>query len=247
MEIKNLCYKNIIKDINYTFTHTKIYGVFSNSSKQITTFFELVRGLIKPTKGHINANEQKIYMLFNNSDDQIFNKKVRDEILYGLNDNEIALDEICERLNINENFLDRDIASLSSSERKIVAFATMLANNPDIILIDNFISGLDGQNQKMIINVLKRLQFDYNKQLIIADQNINMLFEIIDIAIILNDDLLISGSKYDIFKKTEILKSIGIDIPDYIQFSNLVLTKKNIDLGYRDRITDIIKDVYDNV
>lgn len=247
MEIKNLYYKNTIQNINYTFTHTKIYGILSTSSKRITTFFELICGLQKPTQGSVNTRGQKIYMLFSNSNNQIFNKTVKEEILYGLAENEVALDEICEKLNINEEFLNRDIIYLSDSEKKIVAFATMLANNPDIILIDNFISGLDSKNQKMIINILKRLQFDYHKQLIIADQNVNLLFELIDIIIILDDEILLSGPKYDIFRKTEILESIGIEIPDYIKFSNLVLTKKNIDLGYRDRITDIIKDVYDNV
>lgn len=247
MEIKNLYYKNTIQNINYTFTHTKIYGILSTSSKRITTFFELICGLQKPTQGSVNTRGQKIYMLFSNSNNQIFNKTVKEEILYGLAENEVALDEICEKLNINEEFLNRDIIYLSDSEKKIVAFATMLANNPDIILIDNFISGLDSKNQKMIINILKRLQFDYHKQLIIADQNVNLLFELIDIIIILADEILLSGPKYDIFRKTEILESIGIEIPDYIKFSNLVLTKKNIDLGYRDRITDIIKDVYDNV
>lgn len=247
MEIKNLYYKNTIQNINYTFTHTKIYGILSTSSKRITTFFELICGLQKPTQGSVNTRGQKRYMLFSNSNNQIFNKTVKEEILYGLAENEVALDEICEKLNINEEFLNRDIIYLSDSEKKIVAFATMLANNPDIILIDNFISGLDSKNQKMIINILKRLQFDYHKQLIIADQNVNLLFELIDIIIILDDEILLSGPKYDIFRKTEILESIGIEIPDYIKFSNLVLTKKNIDLGYRDRITDIIKDVYDNV
>ena len=44
-----------------------------------------------------------------------------------------------------------------------------------------------------------------------------------------------------------LLESLGIEIPSYIKFSDLVLTSKNVDLGYRDRVTDIMKDVYDNV
>ena len=44
--------------------------------------------------------------------------------------------------------------------------------------------------------------------------------------IVLDEEILLSGPKYDIFRKNEILESIGIEIPDYIKFSNLVLTKK---------------------
>ena len=44
-----------------------------------------------------------------------------------------------------------------------------------------------------------------------------------------------------------ICKNYNIDIPHYIEFKDYVKEKKDVDLLYRDRITDIIKDVYDNV
>lgn len=247
MEIKDLYYKNLIRDINYTFTHTKIYGIFTQYESQATLLFELISGLIKPTRGLINLKGKKVYMLFKDSDSQVFNATVKDEILYGLKENEVNLEEICDSLDINEAMLKKDPSKLTKSEKKLVVMASMLAYNPDIILIDNFLNSLDYSTKKKIISILKRLQFDYHKQLIIADQNVDLLYELVDIAIILEDEILVSGNKYDVFRKSDILESLGIEIPSYIKFSDLVLTSKNVDLGYRDRVTDIMKDVYDNV
>ena len=91
------------------------------------------------------------------------------------------------------------------------------------------------------------MQFDEHKIVIIADQNVNLLYEIVDDVIVLDNEIILSGNKFDIFKNVDLLNDLKIEIPLYVEFVNLVSIKKNIDLPYRDRITDIVKDVYDNV
>ena len=91
------------------------------------------------------------------------------------------------------------------------------------------------------------MQFDFKKLVIIADPDVDLLFEISDVSLILDDTIIVAGNKFDIFANTDLLKNYNIDIPHYIEFKNYVKEKKDVDLLYRDRITDIIKDVYDNV
>lgn len=247
MEVKNLSYKNIIEDVSYIFANTRIYGIFSKNIVQSTVFLELIAGLREATHGLVKTYDKKVYMIFSNSDDQIFNETVEEEILYGINSSEVAIEEICEKLDLDLKFLQKKCTCLNKSEKALVVLASMLAANPDIILIDNFLGNLDYKTRKQIMEVLKRLQFDDHKQLIIADRNIDFLFEFMDVVVILDNEVVLSGNKYEIFKKTEILKTIDVDIPKYISFSDLVLKDAQIEIGYRDRITDIMKDVYDNV
>lgn len=245
MEINNLTYKNQLLDINYTFTHEKIYGIIGDKDKS-TLLFELIRGLKKVTKGTINKTG-KVFMLFEASEEQIFNDTIKEEILYGLNENNVDLIEIGKKLNIEDEFWNKNPLHLSAGEMRKVVMATMLAFDPDIILIDNFLNSLDYENQKLFISILKRLQFDEHKMIILADQNVDLLYELVDEVLILTNQILLSGNKYDVFKNVDLLNELEIEIPSYIEFRNIVLAKKNVDLPYRDRITDVVKDVYDNV
>jgi len=246
MEINNLGYEDIIKNINYTFTPDKIYGVVGNKENS-TLFLELIRGLKKSTVGTINKQNLKIFMLFEESENQIFNETIREEILGDLDETNIDLLDICEKLNITEELWEKNPLNLSVGEKRKIVIASMLAFNPDVILVDNFLNCLDYENQKRFIDILKRLQFDDHKIVIIADQNINLLYEIVDEVLVLTDEILLSGNKYNVFKNSDLLRDLGIEVPKYIDFCDIVKSKKNIDLIYRDRITDIAKDVYDNV
>ena len=246
MEIKNLAYKEDFKDINYDFTSKKIYGIIGNKTNT-TILLELIRGLKKPTFGSVEKGDLKVFMFFENSEDQIFEDTIKENILYGLNEDENDLKEIGEKLGFDEDFWNKDPLKLSYGEKKKIVIASMLAFNPDVILVDNFLNSLDFENQKLFINILKRMQFDEHKIVIIADQNIKLLYELVDEVILLTDEILLSGNKYDVFKNVDLLNEFDIEIPEYIEFVNIVARRKNIDLPYRDRITDIVKDVYDNV
>ncbi len=246
MEIKNVFYKNVFGSLNYKFDSAKIYGILSNDRMKITIFMELLRGFIKPTSGYIENNKEKVYLLFDDSIDQIFNDTVKEEILYGLDKN-IDLKTILDRLELNEEILEKNPFTLSMGEKRKIVFASMLAANPDVILIDNFFGGIDYYNEKLIIDILKRLQFDDHKLIIMYDQNIDRLFEFIDNVLIIDNEIIMTGNKFDVFRKKCILQKLNIELPKYVEFSNTVLEKKQVDLGYRDRISDIMKDVYDNV
>ncbi len=246
MEIKNLTYKEELKNINYTFTHKKIYGIVGNR-KDSTLLLELIRGLKKPTSGTIDKENLKSFMLFESSDDQIFGDTIKEEITYGLDENDVSLEEISEKVGLDESFWNKKPINLSNGEKRKLVIASMLAFNPDIILVDNFLNSLDFETQKMFINLLKRMQFDDHKIVIIADQNTKLLYELVDEVILLNGEILLSGDKYDVFKNVDLLNELDVEVPEYIEFTNLVARRKSVDLPYRDRITDIVKDVYDNV
>ncbi len=246
MEIKNLTYKEELKKINYTFTHKKIYGIIGNKQDS-TLLLELIRGLKKPTSGSIEKDNLRAFMLFESSEDQIFGDTIKEEITYGLDENSIDLEEISKKVGLDDDFWNKKPINLSSGEKRKLVIASMLAFNPDIVLVDNFLNSLDFETQKMFINLLKRMQFDDHKIIIIADQNTKLLYELVDEVILLNGEILLSGNKYDVFKNVDLLDELDVEIPEYIEFTNLVARRKSVDLPYRDRITDIVKDVYDNV
>ena len=137
-----------------------------------STLFKLLNGLIFPTKGEYYFDNKKIDKntlqdnlfaknfhkhigyIFQNPDVQLFNATVYDEIAFGprqMNLNEEIIhqrvNELLIYLNI-QHLQDRPSYHLSGGEQKKVALAAILALNPDILMIDEPLNGLDNKTRQ---------------------------------------------------------------------------------------------------
>lgn len=134
-----------------------------------STLFKLLNGLIFPTKGEYYFDNKKIDKntlqdnifaknfhkrigyIFQNPDVQLFNATVYDEIAFAprqmnLNEEIIhqRINELLIYLNI-QHLQDRPPYHLSGGEQKKVALAAILALNPDVLMIDEPLNGLDNK------------------------------------------------------------------------------------------------------
>lgn len=137
-----------------------------------STLFKLLNGLIFPTKGEYYFDNKKIDKntlqdnmfaknfhkrigyIFQNPDVQLFNATVYDEIAFGprqmnLNEEIIhqRINELLIYLNI-QHLQDRPPYHLSGGEQKKVALAAILALNPDVLMIDEPLNGLDNKTRQ---------------------------------------------------------------------------------------------------
>lgn len=137
-----------------------------------STLFKLLNGLIFPTKGEYYFDNKKIdkntlqdnifaknfhkriSYIFQNPDVQLFNATVYDEIAFG--PRQMNLDEEIIHQRVNELLIylniqhlqDRPPYHLSGGEQKKVALAAILALNPDILMIDEPLNGLDNKTRQ---------------------------------------------------------------------------------------------------
>ncbi|MFR5943553.1 MAG: energy-coupling factor ABC transporter ATP-binding protein [Megamonas funiformis] len=137
-----------------------------------STLFKLLNGLIFPTKGEYYFDNKKIDKntlqdnmfaknfhkrigyIFQNPDVQLFNATVYDEIAFGprqmnLNEEIIhqRINELLIYLNI-QHLQDRPPYHLSGGEQKKVALAAILALNPDVLMIDEPLNGLNNKTRQ---------------------------------------------------------------------------------------------------
>lgn len=137
-----------------------------------STLFKLLNGLIFPTKGEYYFDNKKIDKntlqdniftknfhkrigyIFQNPDVQLFNATVYDEIAFGprqMNLNEEIIHQRVNKLLIYLNIQhlqDRPPYHLSGGEQKKVALAAILALNPDVLMIDEPLNGLDNKTRQ---------------------------------------------------------------------------------------------------
>lgn len=137
-----------------------------------STLFKLLNGLIFPTKGEYYFDNKKIDKntlqdnifaknfhkrigyIFQNPDVQLFNATVYDEIAFGPRQMNLDEDIIHQRVNelliyLNiQHLQDRPPYHLSGGEQKKVALAAILALNPDVLMIDEPLNGLDNKTRQ---------------------------------------------------------------------------------------------------
>jgi len=155
-------------------------GLMAPNGSGKTTLFHIIMGLIKPTAGRIAlfgntmASEKdfakvrpRIGLLFQDSDDQLFSPTVIEDVAFGpLNmgkrkSEALAIAKETLALLGLTSYMDHVTYKLSGGEKRLVALATILALQPQILLLDEPSTGLDPTTRERMASVLEQLEIPY--------------------------------------------------------------------------------------
>jgi cobalt/nickel transport system ATP-binding protein len=166
----------VLKELNFSLIRKQRIGLIAPNGSGKTTLFHIIMGLLKPLSGQVEifgrpAREEKdfievrrrIGLLFQDADDQLFSPTVLEDVAFGpLNLGKskaqavkIARDTLS-FLGLVD-FEDRLTHKLSGGEKKLVALATVLAMDPEVLLLDEPINALDVETKARIIDILNAL------------------------------------------------------------------------------------------
>ena len=185
----------VLKDLNFSLLAKDRVGLIAPNGSGKTTFFHLIMGLLKPTAGRIEifgqpvAEEKdfvsvrrQIGLLFQDADDQLFSPTVLEDVAFGpLNlgkskEEAIAISRKTLSFLGLEGFEDRITIRLSGGEKRLVSMATVLAMEPQAMLLDEPSAGLDEATKNRLIDILKNLDISY----VIVSHEFDFLSEITD-------------------------------------------------------------------
>ncbi len=176
-----------------------------------STLLKLLDGLIFPDRGSIHAFGRKLTaealadeglarsfrrrvgFVFQNSDAQLFSASVRDEVAFGplhlgLEHREVER-RVADTLHIMglEHLADRPPYHLSGGEKKKVALASVLAINPEVLLLDEPTAGLDPKTVGFLERLLNQLA-EAGKTVVTATQDLDLAAAIADRLLVLGED-----------------------------------------------------------
>lgn len=246
IEVNDLKYKypngwQALNSINFQILHGESVGIVGANGAGKSTLLMHFVGLLFPNEGEIRIGEvkitkktlplirQKVGMVFQNSDDQLFMTTVYDDVAFGPRNYKLEEEEVARRVMKSletvgiQHLKDRAPYKLSGGEKRAAAIAAVLSMDPDILVMDEPSSALDPKSRRRLITLLKK--FSHTK--IIATHDMDMVLELCERTIILsNGKVIADGPTNKILTNEELMEECGLERPLSLQNCLLCGAKK---------------------
>lgn len=233
IEVKNLHYiypdgRKALNGVSFHIGHGESVGIVGANGAGKTTLLMLLVGAIFPCKGEVLAGEvpvvkktlplirQRMGMVFQNPDDQLFMTTVYDDVAFGPRNYRLDEGEVEKRVSraldtVGIGHLrDRAPYRLSGGEKRAAAIATVLSMTPDILVMDEPSSSLDPGSRRRLINLLKG--FSHTK--IIATHDLDLVCELCERTIVLKKGIIVSdGPTAGILTDPALMEQSGLEVP----------------------------------
>ncbi len=263
IEVKNLTH---VYDIGMPFEYTalddvsvaiesgKITGIIGSTGSGKSTLIQHFNALLSPTSGTVlvdgeDVNEkkydkkilrQKIGMVFQYPESQLFGETVEKDIAFGPSKMGLNADEIKERVKESisllgisyDDYKDRSPFNLSGGEKRKIAIAGILALRPEVLVLDEPTAGLDPVARTNLLNLILSYKKD-GKTLVMVSHDMDEVSGVADNVIVMNQSKIIySGDTGEAFSQPAMLRSAGLDVPMLSVIAEL-LRKKEFDIPRR--------------
>ena len=242
-----------LKGVNVTFTEGKITALIGSTGSGKTTLVQHLNALLLPTVGeveifdrkskadeptkHLKSLRKQVGLVFQFPEYQLFEETIIKDVCFGPLNFGVPLDEAMAKsremlrvVGLDESYDERSPLELSGGQKRKVAIAGILAIDPQLLVLDEPVAGLDPQSSKMMMELFVELNRQFNKTVLIVTHNMEHVLEYCDDVVVLDKGSVIKHvDKDEFFADERILNELKIAPPAIIHIKQL-LKEKGIDL-----------------
>lgn len=234
-----------IFDISFKVESGQTIGVIGHTGSGKSTLMQHFNGLYLPQEGSIIIDEfiidknskglkelrRKVGLVFQYPEDQLFEETVFADIAFGpknlgLTEAEIKRNVVLSMEDIGlsyKEYQDRFPHELSGGEKRKVAIASVLAMNPDILILDEPTAGLDPRSKSDLLYLLFKIKEKRGLTVFFVSHDMDDIFEVADYLLVMdNGRLALEGLPEEIFSKREYLLSLGLGTPFSVEIMALL-------------------------
>jgi cobalt/nickel transport system ATP-binding protein len=207
-----------------------------------STLFQMLNGLLQPNAGRVVVDglpvvrenfrtvRRKVGMVFQDSDDQLFNTTVYREVAYGLANMKMPEDELDATvkwaLDVVDmrDFIDKTPFNLSGGEKKRIALASVLSMKPQILVLDEPTSALDNKASSKLVALLNKLNHDLGITLVFATHDVDIVPLLADRVVLMeHGGIQFNGTPAQAFGEKDLLRQLGLRLPLIAHLAELLM------------------------
>lgn len=238
MESGEIKEEKVLKDINIEIEKGSFTAVLGHNGSGKSTLAKHFNAILLPSGGKVyvkgmdTADENNIFnirqsagMVFQNPDNQMVAALVEDEVAFapenlGVEPKEIRrrVDECLEIVNMTK-YAQSSPSKLSGGQKQRVAIASVLAMNPEILILDEPTAMLDPKGRSEVIKTIKMLNEEKDIAVVLITHYMDEAAQADRTVVIDDGEIVLDGTPKEVFKNVEKLKSLGLDVPQVTELA----------------------------
>ena len=218
-------------------------GIAGHTGSGKSTLIQHMNGILHPTSGRVVASGSNIAekgaandvrgrvgVVFQYPENQLFAATVAEDVAFGPRNLGLSEEEVSKRVERSlrivglnpEEIAARSPFELSGGQQRRVAFAGVLAMEPEVLVLDEPAAGLDPKARKSFLDMVARLH-EEGLTVVMVSHNMDDLANLCDrVAVMSEGKLLMEGTPAKVFARAAELTSVGLATTSPEHFANLL-------------------------
>ena len=223
-----------LRDVSLTVRRGEFLGLAGHTGSGKSTLVQHLNGLIRPQEGSVcalgldlsnkkdaAAVKAKVGMVFQYPERQLFAETVAQDVAFGPRNLGLPQDEVARRVASSLTRVGLDLAAigdkspfeLSGGQQRRVAFAGVLAMEPEVLVLDEPMAGLDPAARRDFLGLIGRLHRE-GLTVVMVSHSMDDLANCCDRIVVMNEGAVFAeGTPAQVFARADELKSIGLGVP----------------------------------
>lgn len=223
-----------LRDVSLTVRRGEFLGLAGHTGSGKSTLVQHLNGLIRPQEGSVRAlgldlsNKKdaaavkaKVGVVFQYPERQLFAETVAQDVAFGPHNLGLSQDEVDRRVESSLSRVGLDLSTvgdkspfeLSGGQQRRVAFAGVLAMEPEVLVLDEPMAGLDPAARRDFLELIGRLHRD-GLTVVMVSHSMDDLANCCDRIVVMNEGAVFAeGTPAQVFARANELKSIGLGVP----------------------------------